>query len=134
MLGRTHAGFVALLLLLPAGFSAAEETGRIEPLDGTHRLNERSPLASSVPQAPLSTAPPADSSSRPMTPFAAPMPPNQLTPAPLLPFHPNGTLVPNRPLMPAPQAPSYPPDPAHAGTRAHPSLPAPFSGGGRAGR
>jgi hypothetical protein len=134
MLGGSYAGFVALIILLSAGLSAAEEAGRIEPLDGTHRLNGRSPLAPSVPQARLSTAPPADSSSRPTTPFAAPMPPNQLTPAPLLPFHPNGTLVPNRPLMPAPQAPSYPPDPARAETRAHPSLPAPFSGGGRAGR
>jgi hypothetical protein len=42
------------------------------------------------------------------------LPPSRVTPAPVLPFHPN------RSLMPTPSPPSYPSNPARAETRAHP--------------
>jgi hypothetical protein len=105
---RTYAGFVGLIMLLSAGFSEAEDAGRVEPLDGRQGLNERNPLLPRNPQAPPSTAPQGDPSSRLTTPFGTPMPPNQVTPAPVLPFNPNGSLMPNRPLMPAAAA-SRPP-------------------------
>jgi hypothetical protein len=102
MLARRYAALAGLILLLSAGVSPAENAGRLEPLDGTHRLNEPTQLAPRAPQAP--PRPPAsqgDSSSSPSTGFRAPLPPNQLTPAPVLPFHPNGSLMPNRAVMPA---------------------------------
>jgi hypothetical protein len=57
---------------------------------------------------PKSILPPAQTSERDayqqtMTPLGVPVPPHQLTPAPLLPFHPN------RPLMPSTAVPPNPP-------------------------
>jgi hypothetical protein len=55
----------------------------------------------------VSPVPPprSDSNQRMFTPLGAPWPPNQLTPAPLLPFHPN------RPLVTPPSGPGFPPGP-----------------------
>jgi hypothetical protein len=47
-----------------------------------------------------SAGPHSDANERFVTPFGSPQPPNQLTPAPLLPFHPN------RPPMPQSTPPS----------------------------
>jgi hypothetical protein len=120
MFARHFAGIIGLTLLLTVAVSRAEHTGRIEPLDGSHGVvaspgrsemrQQRGPLVPEVPEA-LSTAIPyGQAPARSATPFGSPSPPNQLTPAPVLPFHPN------RPLMP----PS--------------SAPVPYPGGGRLGR
>ncbi|HEX8750796.1 MAG TPA: hypothetical protein VF732_06750 [Nitrospira sp.] len=57
-------------------------------------------LAPTESAAPLSPVPHGDMNQRLVTPFGSPQPPNQLTPAPVLPFHPN------RPLMPQSAPPS----------------------------
>lgn len=49
--------------------------------------------------APVPAGPHGDVNRRTATPFGSPQPPNQLTPAPVLPFRPNS------PLMPGPSAP-----------------------------
>ena len=67
------------------------------------------------PSAPLPPGPHGDVNQRAVTPFGSPLPPNHLTPAPVLPFRPNS------PLMPPPSGP-----PA--------STPGSASGGGRLGR
>src|SRR5574342_19780 len=46
------------------------------------------------PTVPLSPGPHGEVNQRAVTPFGTPSPPSQMTPPPLLPFHPN------RPLMP----------------------------------
>lgn len=108
---RELAGIIGVAVLLVAGLSQADSATHVEPLDGTQSLTAPGGIrpgddarvpAPAGPQGPL---PP-----RTTTPFGAPSPPNQLTPAPVLPFHPN------RPLMPSPSAP------------------APYSGGGHGGR
>ena len=113
---RTFAGIIAVILLAATGLSEADDAGRMEPLDGSHSIN--GPSGSRSERRPLDTRDPVipqgDSSPRPIIPFGAPSPPHQLTPAPVLPFNPN------RSLMPAPSVPFHPPDPARAGTRAHP--------------
>lgn len=108
---RALAGILGATVVLAAGLLQADNAGRVEPLDGMQSLtgpasepgirSERSPLLA-VPQG--------EPSPKATTPFGAPLPPNQLTPAPLLPFNPNRSLMP----------PS--------------STPAPYSGGGRVGR
>jgi hypothetical protein len=67
------------------------------------------------PMVPLSPGPHGDLNQRAVTPFGSPLPPSQMTPPPLLPFHPN------RPLMPSPSVPPT-------------VLPPTGSQGGRAGR
>jgi hypothetical protein len=67
------------------------------------------------PTVPLSPGPHGDVNQRAVTPFGSPSPPSQMTPPPVLPFHPN------RPLMPSPSAPPT-------------VLPPTGSQGGRAGR
>ncbi len=67
------------------------------------------------PTIPLPPGPHGDQNQRAVTPFGSPSPPNQLTPAPVLPFHPN------RPMMPSPSSPPT-------------AAPHSNSGGGRLGR
>jgi hypothetical protein len=104
---------IAVCLLFAAALSQAANAGRMEPLGDSRSLS----IASGAPdpQIPSPQAPQGDSSPRAVTPHGSLVPPNRLTPAPLLPFNPN------RSLMPAPAAPAHPPNP-------------PFSGGGRPGR
>ena len=111
MNGGHFAAILGAIVVLAASPLQADNAGRLEPLDGMQSLtgpasepgirSERSPLLA-VPQGELSP--------RATTPFGTPLPPNQLTPAPVLPFNPNRSLMP----------PS--------------STPAPSSGGGRLGR
>jgi hypothetical protein len=108
---RQLAGIIGVTVLLAAGLSQADSATRVEPLDGMQSLTAPGGIrpegdarvpAPAVPHGPLP---------RTTSPFGGPSPPNQLTPAPVLPFHPN------RPLMPSPSAPApY------------------YSGGGHAGR
>lgn len=117
---REFAGIIGLGLLLTVGVSQADNAGRIEPLDGGHSViappgqpdirQEHGPLVPEGPEFPSTTTPHDQASPRATTPFGSPPSPNQLTPAPVLPFHPN------RPLMPSS------------------STPAPHSGVGRLGR
>lgn len=71
-----------------------------------------SSVASTESSAPLPPGPHGEVNQRIMTPFGSPQPPNQLTPAPVMPFHPN------RPLLPAPSpAPSAVPNSGISGGR-----------------
>jgi hypothetical protein len=117
---RKFAGIVGAAVLLTAGFSQAGNAGRVEPLDGTHGVtrsandqgtsSEHGPLSHGGSQLPALGVPPGDPSPRTTTPFGGPLPPNQLTPAPVLPFNPNRSLMPS------------------------PSTSPPYSGSGRLGR
>jgi hypothetical protein len=118
MRAKLFAGIIAAAIAAAAGLSPAENAERLEPLGGAQSVKGlsdtragRSPLDTRlfVPQADF--APPATA------PSGGPLPPHQLTPAPVLPFNPN------RPLMPAPTAPSYAPNPGRAETRAYPAHP-----------
>ena len=114
---RKFAGIIAAVLLATAGLSQAQNAGRIEPLDGAQSTKGLSDTHTG--RSPLDTRlaiPQGDSTSRATTPFGTPLPPNQLTPVPVLPFNPNGPLMPNGPAMPTPNAPAS------------------YSHGGRAGR
>ena len=106
-------GLMAAIVLLTPGFSGAENEGRIEPLDGAH---SRVIPPTGLERAETHPSLIPDNAGRPLarTPFGSPLPPSQLTPAPVLP------LNPNRALTPSPSTPS--------------SSAPPFSGGGRAGR
>jgi hypothetical protein len=127
---QTCPGIIAAAVLLAVSSSQPGNAGPVEPLDGMQGItsassvpahgSERGPLLPVHPSSAL-MLPHGDPPSR----FGSPMPPNQLTPAPLLPFNPNRSLV------PAPSAPPHPPNPARAETRANP---APYSGSGRVGR
>jgi len=117
---RKFAGIIGAALLLTAGLSQASNEGRVEPLDGTQGVtrsanepgipSERGPLSPGESRLPALGMPPGDPSSRTTTPFGGPLPPNQLTPAPVLPFNPNRSLMPSA------------------------SSPPPYSGSGRLGR
>lgn len=72
-----------------------------------------------IPSSP-GTIPHGDTKSGTITTFGTPAPPNNLTPAPVLPFNPN------RPLMPQPSSPASP-------SGSSPGFGAP-GGGGRFGR
>jgi hypothetical protein len=103
---RELAGFLGAAMLLAGGLSQAGNTTRLEPLDGTQSVTgsatepaNRGPLLPRDAQPPALATPQGDSSSRAVTPFGGPLPPNQLTPAPVLPFNPN------RSLMPSPSTP-----------------------------
>ena len=103
-------------LLIGAAVTHAGNAVRVEPLDGAQSLtreadapgirSDRSPLLRPDARPSPLTPPQGDLGSGTATPFAAPLPPNQLTPAPVLPFNPN------RSLMPASPAPLHPPNPA----------------------
>jgi hypothetical protein len=137
MRAQKFAGILAVAgLLMTAAFSQAGNAVRIEPLDGTQnvtsstsapetRAAEHGPLPRGDSQPSPFTPPQGDVSMPATTPFGTPLPPNQLTPAPVLPFSPNRSLIPSS------VAPSHPPNPARAETRANPS---PYSGSGRLGR
>jgi hypothetical protein len=110
---RTCASIAVMIVLMATGFSQAEQAVRIEPLDGTHSHLDASSgrhLQKGLQESQVPAAGQRELSGQPRAPFAEPVPPNRLTPAPVLPFHPN------RSLMPAPMTPM------------------PFSGGGRVGR
>ena len=117
---RKFAGIIGGVVLLTAGFSQAGNAGRVEPLNGMQGVtrstnepgtpSERGPLPHGESQPPALGMPPGDTSPRTTTPFGGPLPPNQLTPAPVLPFNPNRSLMPS------------------------PSAPPPYSGSGRPGR
>lgn len=130
MSARLLAGLLWAVLLLAGELSYADNTARLEPLDGTAPVissagepANRGPLLPRDAQPSARATPQGDFPSRAVTPFGAPLPPNQLTPVPVLPFNPN------RSLMPSPS--THPPNPARAETRANP---APYSGSGRLGR
>src|SRR5262245_50295052 len=105
---------ISAMVLLVAGFAQGESArvGSTNANPGTvtdlgngigipsdpHGRSETN-LAPTEP-APLSPVPHGDANQRSVTPFGSPQPPNQLTPAPVLPFHPN------RPLMPQSTPPS----------------------------
>ncbi len=125
MRSRMFVGLIGAIVLLTGGLSRAANEGRIEPLDGAHNLGTPPTERPETPQR----LTPNDAGRPPAgTPFGAPLPPSQLTPAPVLPFNPNRSLTPS---PSPPSSLSQPPNPARAETRAHP---APFSGGGRLGR
>lgn len=117
---QKFAGIIGAAVLLTAGLSQAGNEGRVEPLDGTQGVtrsanepgipSERGPLSPGESRLPALGMPPGDPSSRTTTPFGGPLPPNQLTPAPVLPFNPNRSLMPSA------------------------SSPPPYSGSGRLGR
>ena len=117
---RKFAGIIGAAVLLTAGFSQAGNAGRVEPLDGIQGVtrsandpgtpSERGPLPHAESQLPPLVVPQADPSPRTTTPFGGPLPPSQLTPAPVLPFNPNRSLMPS------------------------PSTAPPYSGSGRLGR
>jgi hypothetical protein len=108
---RELAGMTGVTVLLVAGLSQADSATRVEPLDGTQHLSATGPIRPEgdplVPQDGGRVSAPGVSRSPvpPTRPFGVPSPPNQLTPAPVLPFHPN------RPLTPSPFAPA-----PHSGT------------------
>jgi len=116
---RKFAGIIGTAVLLTAGLSQAGSAGHVEPLDGTQgvtrSVNEpespsgHGPLPHGESYIPLGM-PQSDASPRTTTPFGGPLPPNQLTPAPVLPFNPNRSLMPSA------------------------SAPPPYSGSGRLGR
>jgi len=116
---RKFAGIIGTAVLLTAGLSQAGSAGHIEPLDGTQGVtrsvnepgspSERGPLPHGESYLPRGM-PQGDASPRTTTPFGGPLPPNQLTPAPVLPFNPNRSLMPSA------------------------SAPPPSSGSGRLGR
>ena len=103
-------------LLIISTFSYAGDRVRVESLDSTQSVissadapgigSDPSPLFRPDARSSTPALPRGDAAARTTTPFAAPFPPNQLTPPPVLPFNPN------RSLMPAPAAPSHPPNPA----------------------
>jgi hypothetical protein len=117
---RKFAGIIGAAVLLTAGLSQASNEGRVEPLDGTQGVtrsankpgipSERGLLPHGESQLPALGILPGDTSLRKTTPFGGPLPPNQLTPAPVLPFNPNRSLMPSA------------------------SSPPPYSGSGRLGR
>ena len=131
---RALAGLLGAAVVLVGSLSQAGNTARLEPLDGTQPVTSSASEPANRPergarlhgdaQPPALTTPQGDVSSRATTPFGGPMPPNQITPAPVLPFNPNRSLVPS-------PSSSHPPNPARAETRASPT---PYSGGGRLGR
>jgi hypothetical protein len=106
---RMLTGIIGLALLLnPGDFQSVHASG-MEPLDGRHvilnceRSSEKPPERTALLPPNSATAAIGASQGRVPpngTPSGAPSPPNQLTPAPVLPFNPN------RPIMPAPTAPS----------------------------
>ena len=113
---RALAGLLGAAVVLIGLLSQAGNIARLEPLNGTQPATSSASEPANRPQhgarlhrdgpPPALTAPEGDLSSRAATPFGGPMPPNHLTPAPVLPFNPNRSLV------PAPSAPSHPPNPA----------------------
>lgn len=136
MAAQKFSGIIAAAgLLMVAAFSEAGNAVRVEPLESMQTVtssagapeirSQHSPLLPGDSRSSAFSSPQGDPSSRTTTPFGMPLPPNQLTPAPVLPFNPN------RSLIPSPSAPSHPPNPARAETRANP---APYSGSGRLGR
>jgi len=114
------AGLIGAAVLLTSGLSQAGSAGHVEPLDGTQGVtrsanepgspSERGPLPHGECYLPVLGMPQGDASPRTTTPFGGPLPPNQLTPAPVLPFNPNRSLMPSA------------------------SAPPPYSGSGRLGR
>ena len=102
---RKFAGIIGTAVLLTAGLSQAGSAGHIEPLDGTQGVtrsvnepgspSERGPLPHGESSLPVLGMPQGDASPRTTTPFGGPLPPNQLTPAPVLPFNPNRSLMPS---------------------------------------
>ncbi len=102
--------------LLTAAVAHAGDTARVESLGGAQNpissadapgiRSDRGPLVSPDARPSPLALPQGGPASGTATPFAAPLPPNQLTPAPVLPFNPNGAL------MPALPAPVHPPNPA----------------------
>lgn len=118
---QKFAGLIAAAgLLITAVFSQDGNAVGLEPLDGTQSVtsstsapeirSEHGPLLPGDSQSSGFRPPQGDPSSRTTTPFGGPLPPNQLTPAPVLPFNPNRSLIPS------------------------PSAPIPYSGSGRLGR
>jgi hypothetical protein len=113
------AGIIGAAVLLTAGLSRADSAGHVEPLDGTQGVtrsanepatfSERGRLPHGESQLPALGVPQGDPSPRTTTPFGGPLPPSQLTPAPMLPFNPNRSLMPS-------------------------ASPPPYSGSGRLGR
>ena len=111
-------GIIAAAVLLAVSSSQPGHAGPVEPLDGMQSItssssapgrgSERGPLLPGNSSSAL-RLPQGDPPSR----FGSPLPPNQLTPAPVLPFNPN------RSLIPPPSSPSHPPNPARAETNAN---------------
>lgn len=119
---------IAVAATLAPGFAQAEiiesphgvratiaEFGNSAGLRSDPHGQSGSSAASTEPSAPLPPGPHGEVNQPIVTPFGSPQPPNQLTPAPVMPFHPN------RPLLPAP-----PPAPS--------AVPNSGVGGGRFGR
>ena len=100
---RALVGFIGAVVLLSSGLSWAANEGRVEPLDGAHSLSTP-PSARERLEAHRPVNP--DDALRPPArmPFGEPSPPSQLTPAPVLPFNPNGSLMPT-PRTTSPPAP-----------------------------
>jgi len=102
---RKVAGIIGTAVLLTAGFSQAGNVGRLEPLDGTQGVtrsanergtpSKRGPLPHGESQLPALGVPQGDPASPTTTPFGGPLPPSHLTPAPVLPFNPNRSLMPS---------------------------------------
>lgn len=101
---RQVAALLSGTVLLIADLSLAGNPGPVEPLDGlpsatTPRSRPlggaEGPLLSDEFQATPRVNPRGRASPEATTPFDTPLPPNQLTPPPVLPFHPNRSLMPS---------------------------------------
>lgn len=113
-----YAAALCLLCLMTAPSLTEAETSVLRHRDGTSGLitplgedagiysdahgNTGPVTGLGTPASPI-LAPHGDTKSSSITPFGTPMPPSNLTPAPVMPFHPN------RPLMPQSTAPASPP-------------------------
>lgn len=91
---------IAVTALLAGDFAQGEIPGTITDLGNGVGIRSDphgqggSSIAPTESSTPLSPGPQDNANQRVVTPFGSPQPPNQLTPAPVLPFHPN------RPIMP----------------------------------
>lgn len=97
---------IAVTALMAADFAQGEITvvgnpGTLTDLGDNQGIRSDSPRQGGQALAPgESAAPPrplGDVNQQFVTPFGSPQPPNQLTPAPILPFHPNRPLMPQSP-------------------------------------
>jgi hypothetical protein len=96
--------WIIVVTAMPAFDTAQAELAVVESASGIRGTNSdgQKSIASAESSVPLLPGPQGEVTQRTVTPFGSPLPPNQLTPAPVLPFHPNRPLVPS----PSPASPN----------------------------